>query len=323
MKLLVTGAAGFIGSHFVEQVYAPHRIVVLDKLTYAGRRRNVPDHVEELIIGDICDPVIVREAMEGVDAVINFAAESHVDRSIADQAAFLQTNVVGTGVLLDAVRELGIERFVQISTDEVYGSIPSGSAAEDWLLSPSSPYSASKAAADLLVGAHVATHGLDAVICRGSNNYGPGQFPEKLIPLLIDRAFHCQPLPIYGDGLQIRNWLYVDDFCRGIRRVLEQGRAGEVYNVGGPDELTNLEVVQRIIGVFRSGHVGLPSGVTEDLIEHAEDRLGHDRRYSLDSSKIEEELGWFPRVSFGVGLEETIGWQQVKWMTESVTATNS
>ncbi len=242
MKLLVTGAAGFIGSTYLRLVKDEHEVVVLDKLTYAGRRENLPDGIE-LVVGAIEDRGLVMELTEGMDAIVNFAAESHVDRSIADQDAFARTHVIGTGALLDAARERGVGRFLQVSTDEVYGSIPEGSFTERSPLDPSSPYSATKAGGDLLVAAHAHTFGIEAVICRGSNNYGPRQYPEKLIPLCILNALHGDPLPVYGDGLQIRNWLYVEDFARGIQTVLERGRPGEAYNVGGPDECENIEVV--------------------------------------------------------------------------------
>ena len=298
MRLLVTGAAGFIGSTYVRLVADEHDVVVLDKLTYAGRRENLPEGTE-LVVGGIEDPAVVREAMEGADAVVNFAAESHVDRSIDDQDAFARTQVIGTGTLLDAARELGVERYLQVSTDEVYGSIASGSFTETSPLDPSSPYSATKAAGDLLVSAHVHTYGLEAVICRGSNNYGPRQYPEKLIPLMVLNAIHGDPLPVYGDGRQVRNWLYVEDFCRGIHAVLMNGRPGEAYNVGGPDECENIEVVKRVIEL---------TGGDESLIEYVADRPGHDRRYSLASEKIRSELGWEAKVHFAEGLEKTVRW---------------
>jgi dTDP-glucose 4,6-dehydratase len=298
VRLLVTGAAGFIGSTYVRIAGAEHEIVVLDKLTYAGRPENLPEGVE-LIEGAIEDPAIVREAMQGADAVVNFAAESHVDRSIDDQDAFARTHVIGTGTLLDAARELGVGRYLQVSTDEVYGSIESGSFTETSPLDPSSPYSATKAAGDLLVAAHFHTYGTEAVICRGSNNYGPRQYPEKLIPLITLNALHGDSLPVYGDGKQVRNWLYVEDFCRGIHAVLMNGRPGEAYNVGGPDECENIEVIKRVIEL---------TGKDESLIEYVKDRPGHDRRYSLASDKLRDELGWEARVHFAEGLEKTVAW---------------
>jgi dTDP-glucose 4,6-dehydratase len=298
VRLLVTGAAGFIGSTFVHLLHRDHSIVVLDKLTYAGRRENLPDGVE-LVVGAIEDRDLVLELTEGVDAVVNFAAESHVDRSIADQYAFARTHVIGTGVLLDAVRERGVARFLQVSTDEVYGSIEDGSFTESSALDPSSPYSATKAGGDLLVSAHAHTYGIEALICRGSNNYGPRQYPEKLIPLMILNALHGDPLPVYGDGRQVRNWLYVEDFCGAILKVLDGGRAGEAYNVGGPDECENLEVVRRIIEL---------TGADDSLVEHVTDRPGHDRRYSLSSAKLRDELGWEAEVGFDEGLRRTVDW---------------
>jgi dTDP-glucose 4,6-dehydratase len=298
LKLLVTGAAGFIGSTYVRLVRDEHDVVVLDKLTYAGRRENLPDAVE-LVVGAIEDRELVLELVDGVDAVVNFAAESHVDRSIADQHAFARTHVIGTGVLLDAVRERRVPRFLQVSTDEVYGSIASGSFTERSPLDPSSPYSATKAAGDLLVSAHAHTHGVEAVICRGSNNYGPRQYPEKLIPLCVLNALHGDALPVYGDGRQVRNWLHVEDFCRAIHAVLLRGRPGEAYNAGGPDECENIDVIRRILAL---------AGRDESLIEHVRDRPGHDRRYSLSSEKLRSELGWEPRLRFDEGLGRTVDW---------------
>jgi dTDP-glucose 4,6-dehydratase len=298
MRLLVTGAAGFIGSTYVHLVKDEHHVVVLDKLTYAGRRENLPDGVE-LVVGAIEDRDLVLQLTDGVDAIVNFAAESHVDRSIADQNAFARTHVIGTGVLLDAVRERGVPRFLQVSTDEVYGSIEDGSFTETSPLAPSSPYSATKAGGDLLVSAYAHTHGIEAVICRGSNNYGPRQYPEKLIPLCVLNALHGDPLPVYGDGRQVRNWLYVEDFCRGIHAVLQGGRPGEAYNVGGPDECENIEVVRQILGL---------TGGDESLIEYVKDRPGHDRRYSLASDKVREELGWEAQVRFADGIARTVDW---------------
>ncbi|SEH11503.1 dTDP-glucose 4,6-dehydratase [Thermoleophilum album] len=313
MKLLVTGACGFIGSQYVRTVRElrpDDQIVVLDKLTYAGRRENLEGVDCELIVGSIDDPQIVREAMEGCDAVVNFAAESHVDRSIKAQYDFCRTHVLGTAVLLDAVRELGVERYLQVSTDEVYGSILDGSFTEQSPLDPSSPYSATKAAGDLLVSAHVTTYKIDAVICRGSNNYGPRQHPEKLIPLTILNALHGDPIPVYGDGRQVRNWLFVEDFCRAIDLALREGRPGEAYNVGGPDECENLEVVRRVLEL---------TGRDESLIEHVRDRPGHDRRYSLSSQKIREELGWEPQVRFDEGIARTVAWyRDNRWWWEPI-----
>jgi dTDP-glucose 4,6-dehydratase len=301
MRLLVTGAAGFIGSTFARLYGGEHELVVLDKLTYAGRRENLPADVR-LVEGAIEDRELVFELVDdGFDAIVNFAAESHVDRSIADQEAFARTHVIGTSVLLDAAREKNVGRYLQVSTDEVYGSIESGSFTETSPLDPSSPYSATKAAGDLLVSAHAHTHGLEAVICRGSNNYGPRQYPEKLIPLMILNALHGDALPVYGDGQQVRNWLYVEDFCRGIHAALMRGRPGQAYNVGGPSETTNLDVVQRIIEL---------TDADESLIEHIRDRPGHDRRYSLSSDKLRQETGWQPQVGFDEGLERTVRWYQ-------------
>jgi dTDP-glucose 4,6-dehydratase len=303
VRLLVTGGAGFIGSTYVRLVLEERpdaRIVVLDKLTYAGRPENLEDVREriEFVHGAIEDRRVVHEAMAGCDAVVNFAAESHVDRSIADQDAFAIAHVIGTSVLLDAARELGVSRYLQVSTDEVYGSIEEGSFTESSPLQPSSPYSATKAAGDLLVSAHVHTYGIEAVICRGSNNYGPRQYPEKLIPLMILNALHGDPLPVYGDGRQVRNWLFVEDFARAIDLVLREGAPGEVYNAGGPDECENIDVVRRILEL---------TGAGESLIEYVTDRPGHDRRYSLSSDKV-RALGWEPRTWFREGLERTVDW---------------
>ncbi|HWV88293.1 MAG TPA: dTDP-glucose 4,6-dehydratase [Capillimicrobium sp.] len=302
MRLLVCGGAGFIGSNFVRLRVRDEgdEVVVLDKLTYAGRRENLADLPDvKLVVGDIADQAAVDEAIgDGVDAIVNFAAETHVDRSIAEPDAFIKTNGEGTYQLLEAVRRHEVARFVHISTDEVYGSIEEGSFTEESPIVPSSPYSASKAGADLLVQSYHHTYGTPALICRGSNNYGPYQYPEKLIPLMILNALHGDPLPVYGDGMQVRNWLYVEDFGRGIGHVLAHGAAGEVYNVGGPDEAPNLEVVKRIIEL---------TGADESLIEYVADRPGHDRRYSLGSEKI-RALGWEAQVHFAEGLERTVRW---------------
>jgi len=303
VKLMVTGGAGFIGSNFVHHRLAARpddSIVVLDKLTYAGRRDNLdgaPADRLEFIEGEIGDRETVLRAIEGCDAIINFAAESHVDRSIESPGEFIQTDVFGTFILLEAARDAGI-RHLQISTDEVYGSIDEGSFTEASPIEPSSPYSASKAGGDLIVGAFRNTYGNDALIVRASNNYGPRQHPEKLIPLVILNALHDDSIPVYGDGQQVRNWLFVEDFCYAIGTVVEDGEAGEVYNVGGPDEITNLEVVKRILEL---------TGKPETLITAVEDRLGHDVRYSLASSKT-EGLGWKAQVGFDEGIERTVAW---------------
>jgi dTDP-glucose 4,6-dehydratase len=299
MKLLVCGGAGFIGSNFARIRTRDHgdEVVVLDKLTYAGRRENLEDLDVQLIVGGIEDPDAVAEAAEGVDAIVNFAAETHVDRSIAEPEAFITTHGMGTYVLLEEARKRSL-RYVQVSTDEVYGSIETGSFTEQSPLNPSSPYSASKAGADLLVASYRHTYGLEALICRGSNNYGPYQYPEKLIPLMVLNALHGDKLPVYGDGQQIRNWIYVEDFGRGIGTVLERGEPGEVYNVGGPDEAPNLDVVRKIIEY---------TGQDESLIEYVTDRPGHDRRYSLASEKV-RGLGWEAQVRFSEGLKLTVDW---------------
>lgn len=303
MKLLVAGGAGFIGSTYVRCHLAANpgdEIVVLDKLTYAGRRENLegadPDRLT-FVEGDIADAGTVAGAIAGCDAVVNFAAESHVDRSIEDPGAFIQTDVFGTYVLLEAARDAGI-RHLQISTDEVYGSIEEGTFTERSPLDPSSPYSASKAGGDLIVSAFHHTYGADALITRASNNFGPYQHPEKLIPLTILNALAGDEIPVYGDGQQVRNWLYVEDFAAAIDVILERGEAGVVYNVGGPDEKPNLDVVQRILEL---------TGRDESLITYVSDRLGHDRRYSLSAERT-EALGWKAAVGFDEGIERTVGW---------------
>jgi dTDP-glucose 4,6-dehydratase len=302
MRVLVAGGAGFIGSAYVRRRLAADpqgSVRVLDKLTYAGRRENLEGLERcELIVADIADRDAAREAIDGCDAVVNFAAETHVDRSITSPGEFIQTDVFGTFVLLEAARDAGI-RHVQVSTDEVYGSIPEGLFTEASALDPSSPYAAAKAGGDLMVGAFQHTYQADALIARGSNNFGPRQYPEKLIPLCILNALAGDPLPVYGDGMQIRNWLWADDFARAVDLVLERGEAGEVYNVGGPDELPNIEVVRAILEL---------TDRDESLITHVEDRLGHDRRYSLSSEKLRADLGWVPEVRFRDGLERTVRW---------------
>jgi dTDP-glucose 4,6-dehydratase len=301
MRLLVCGGAGFIGSTFVRLRVRDHgdEVTVLDKLTYAGRRENLHDVIEDIsfVHGAIEDPAAVAEAVAGCDAIVNIAAETHVDRSISGPETFTITNMYGTHVLLESARERGL-RYVQVSTDEVYGSIEDGSFTEDSSLRPSSPYSATKTGADLLVSSYFHTYGLETVICRGSNNYGPYQYPEKLIPLMILNALAGDQLPVYGDGRNVRNWLYVEDFGRGIGHVLAHGAPGEAYNCGGPGECENLEVVKRILGL---------TGGDESLIEYVTDRPGHDRRYSLSSAKL-QALGWQAQTRFEEGLARTVDW---------------
>ncbi len=302
MKLLVAGGAGFIGSNYVRrrlETRPDDSVRVLDKLTYAGRRENLEDVGDrvELVVGDICDRDLAREALEGCDAIVNFAAESHVDRSIHSPGEFIETDVFGTFVLLEAARDAGI-RHLQISTDEVYGSIEEGSFTEASPLAPSSPYSASKAGGDLIVSAFKHTYDAESLIIRASNNYGPRQHPEKLIPLTILNCLAGDPVPVYGDGAQVRNWLFVEDFASAIDIVLESGEPGQAYNVGGPDELPNIDVVRKVLEL---------TGRDESLIEYVSDRPGHDRRYSLASTKL-EQLGWNAEVPFESGIERTVGW---------------
>jgi dTDP-glucose 4,6-dehydratase len=298
VRILVTGGAGFIGSHFVKRLAAEgHDVVVLDKLTYSGNRANLEGAEHRFVEGDIADPAAVADAAQGCEAILNFAAESHVDRSILESFDFVHTQVRGTQVLLEHVRATGV-RFVQVSTDEVYGDLEGGgSSTEDDPLRPSSPYSSTKAGGDLLVLGYVRTHGVDALITRGANTYGPKQYPEKFLPLFITNALDAQPLPVYGDGRQRREWLHVDDHCAGIALALERGEAGQIYNVGG-DERENLELVQRILEL---------TGADESLVRHVADRPGHDRRYSLDDSKL-RGLGWSPEVTLQNGLSETFAW---------------
>jgi dTDP-glucose 4,6-dehydratase len=303
MRLLVAGGAGFIGSNYVGHRLEEHpddSVRILDKLTYAGRRENLdglPAGRWELVEADIADRDAVTAAAEGCDAVVNFAAESHVDRSIEAPGEFITTDVYGTYVLLEAARDAGI-RHLQVSTDEVYGDFELGTATEESPLNPSSPYSASKAGGDLLVSAFARTYGAEALIIRASNNYGPRQHPEKLIPLCVLNALAGDPLPVYGDGMQVRNWLFVEDCCVAIDAVLERGEPGEVYNVGGPDELPNLEVVRRILAL---------TDRDESLISYVTDRPGHDRRYSLSAGRL-EALGWKAAVGFDEGIERTVAW---------------
>jgi dTDP-glucose 4,6-dehydratase len=305
MRLVITGGAGFIGSNFVRFMLRRHRdieIVNLDKLTYAGNLQNLRDVADEsrytFVKGDICDAELVRDTLKGADAVVNFAAETHVDRSISGPQDFIRTDVLGTHTLLEAVRELGVPRYVQISTDEVYGSTEEGSFGEDSELAPSSPYSASKAGADLLVLAYHRTYGTPVLITRSSNNYGPWQYPEKIMPLFITNAIDDQPLPLYGDGLNVRDWLFVEDNCAAIDAVLRKGAAGEVYNIGGGNEVDNLTLTRGILEQL---------GKSADLIRFVADRPGHDRRYSITCDKA-QALGWRPAMSFAEGLARTVSW---------------
>jgi dTDP-glucose 4,6-dehydratase len=305
MRVLVTGGAGFIGSHFVRHLltaYPEYRVVNLDKLTYAGNPANLADVAANpryrFVKGDICDPGLVREVMAGCDAVVNFAAESHVDRSIQDAGDFIRTDVFGTWVLLEAARAHRVARYIQVSTDEVYGSIGEGAFREADSLHPSSPYAASKAGADHMVRAYWTTHRLPVLVSRASNNFGPNQYPEKVVPLFITNALDDQPLPLYGDGRQVRDWLYVLDHCAALDLLLHKGAEGEVYNVGGGVELENLALTRRILALC---------GKPESLIRPVTDRPGHDRRYAVDSSKL-HALGWAPAHRFEDALGATVAW---------------
>lgn len=334
--LLVTGGAGFIGSNFVIYMlnkYPDYRIINLDKLTYAGNLENLksventPNYI--FVQGDICDKEVVEDIFKTYDinCVVNFAAESHVDRSISDPEIFVKTNILGTLNLLNTAKkywlnelstvncQLSTERkFLQVSTDEVYGSLgETGYFTESTPLDPHSPYSASKTGADLIVKAYCDTYKMPVNITRCSNNYGPYQFPEKLIPLIINNALHKKPLPVYGDGLNIRDWLYVEDHCAAIDMVLHNGRLGEVYNIGGHNERTNIQIVKTIIRYLNEN---VDRSITEDLIKYVEDRKGHDRRYGIDPEKIRQELGWYPKTAFEEGIKMTIAWylQNMEWM---------
>jgi dTDP-glucose 4,6-dehydratase len=317
MKIFVTGGAGFIGSNFIRHVLglaSSHSVVSFDKLTYAGNLANLesvsanPNY--SFVRGDVCDAKAVASAMAGCDAVVHFAAESHVDRTIYEPGAAIETNVTGTFVLLQAARKAGIQRFLHISTDEVYGDIAPGAFAdEESQIRPNSPYSASKASSDLLVRSYVRTYDFPALITRSSNNYGPFQFPEKFLPLMITNAMDGKSLPIYGDGKQQRDWLHVEDNCRGVLAVLERGRVGEVYNIGGPDIEENLSMAHRILRA---------TSRTDDLLSYVKDRPGHDRRYALNCDKIRRELNWQPSISLEDGLRATIDWykQNTKWLAD-------
>jgi len=309
VRIVITGVAGFIGSRFAEIVLAQAErlgfteIVLLDALTYSGRMENLAGVVDDprvrFVHGSINDAALVDELCQGADTIVHLAAESHVDRSIAGAQAFFVTNVLGTQQLLESARRGGVRKFVHVSTDEVYGSIAEGSWREDHILEPNSPYSASKAGSDLAALAYHSTFGLDVSVTRCSNNYGPRQYPEKVIPLFVSNLVDGKKVPLYGDGLNIRDWLHVDDHCQGIMLVMEGGRAGEVYNIGGGTELTNRELTTRLLSLC---------GYGEEMVQPVEDRLGHDRRYSVDCTKIREELGYVPRVPFEQGLADTVAW---------------
>jgi dTDP-glucose 4,6-dehydratase len=316
MKILVTGGAGFIGSNFIRYILGTgthYTIVNYDKLTYAGNLANIEQVAKDprhtFVKGDICDAPLLETAMHSCDAVVHFAAESHVDRSIYEPSPVIQTNITGTFVLLEVARKLSISRLVHVSTDEVYGDIPPDKFADEHSqLQPSSPYSASKASADLLVRSYVRTYDFPAVITRSSNNYGPYQFPEKFLPLMITNAIGDKTLPVYGDGRQQRDWLHVEDNCRGILAVLEKGKIGEVYNIGGLDLEENITMARRILHL---------TGKSENLLSYVQDRPGHDRRYALNCEKIEDELSWRPVISLEDGLRQTIDWYKNagQWLT--------
>ena len=306
MRLLVTGGAGFIGSNFTRMAVNQNpswKVVVLDKLTYAGRRENLADLEDnsrfKFIHGDICDPAVVAEAMDGCDAIVNFAAETHVDRSIDDSSSFVRTDIEGVRILLEEFRKENRNLFLQISTDEVYGSVESGKSREGDALAPRSPYAASKAGGELLAMSYWTTHKTPVVVTRSSNNYGPWQYPEKLFPLFITNALDEEPLPLYGDGLNRRDWMYVDDHCRALMLILENPVSGSVYNIGAGEEHTNREVTDGILAATDADH---------GLVRYIDDRPGHDRRYALDVSSIKENLGWEVEISFEEGLELTVAW---------------
>lgn len=313
MKILVTGGAGFIGSNFINYMLKKYdyKIINLDKLTYAGNLENLVEASKNnnytFVKGDICDKELVLDLLSDCDAIINFAAESHVDRSIESPDIFIQTNVNGTVNLLNCAKIRKIKRFIQISTDEVYGSIKEGYFTETTPISPNSPYSSSKASADLFVQAYFKTYGLPALITRCSNNYGPYQYPEKLIPFFITRLLDNKTVPVYGDGLNVRDWLYVEDHCRGIDLVLHKGRDGEIYNIGGHNEKTNIEITKIILEKM---------GKDESCIEYVADRLGHDRRYAISNDKIRNELGFEVKYSFENGISDTIDWylKNIEWI---------
>lgn len=316
-KLLVTGGAGFIGSCFVRHIlskYQDYKVINIDSLTYAGNIENLDDIKENpnytFVKGNICDKKLVQELISQVDWVVNFAAESHVDRSITGPEIFIETNVQGTLNLLQASKEIGVEKYLQVSTDEVYGSLgKTGYFTETTPLAPNSPYSASKASADMLVRAYFETYGLPVLTTRCSNNYGPYQYPEKLIPFFISKLLRGEKVPVYGDGLNVRDWLYVYDHCEAIDVVLHKGEIGEVYNIGGHNEKTNMEITKLILSEM---------GQNESSIEYVQDRLGHDRRYAIDNKKIQTQLGWKPSLTFEEGIKLTINWylNNQEWMKD-------
>lgn len=306
MKILVTGGAGFIGSNFIRQIlkkYTDYEIINLDKLTYAGNPENLADLKKnkryEFVKGDIADPRIVDKCVKQVQIIVNFAAETHVDRSIVSAGDFVQTNVFGTYTLLEAAKKYAIGKYIQISTDEVYGSIEKGAFKEADILQPSSPYSATKASADLLAMSYYTTYRLPVIITRSSNNFGPYQFPEKVIPLFITNVLEDKPVPLYGDGKNVRDWVYVLDNCEAIDQVMHKGKTGEVYNIGGSNELANIELTKKILDLLGKG---------DEFIKVVTDRLGHDRRYALDCFKLRSELGWKPQYDFNQALKDTIDW---------------
>ena len=320
MRILVTGGAGFIGSNYVKHILSKSnnedlQVLVLDKLTYAGTLDNLSQVIDnpnlKFIQGDICDSTLIEKLISNCDRVINFAAESHVDRSIDYSEEFVRTNILGTQVLLEALRKKPSIKFIQVSTDEVYGSIDTGSWDENFPLKPNSPYAASKASADLITLAYQKTYSLDLMISRCCNNYGPNQFPEKIIPLFITNLIQGKKIPVYGDGLNVREWIHVDDHCRGLELIFEHGKSGEIYNLGSDAELTNLALTNELLQYF---------GLGADMINYVADRLGHDRRYSLNFNKALKELSYKPKISFKSGLSETISWykENTNWWQSKV-----
>ena len=320
MRILVTGGAGFIGSNYVKHILSKSnnedlQVLVLDKLTYAGTLDNLSQVIDnpnlKFIQGDICDSTLIEKLISNCDRVINFAAESHVDRSIDSSEEFVRTNILGTQVLLEALRKQPSIKFIQVSTDEVYGSIDTGSWDENFPLKPNSPYAASKASADLITLAYQKTYSLDLMISRCCNNYGPNQFPEKIIPLFITNLIQGKKIPVYGDGLNVREWIHVDDHCRGLELIFEHGKSGEIYNLGSDAELTNIALTNELLQNF---------GFGADMINYVADRLGHDRRYSLNFNKALKELSYKPKISFKSGLSETISWykENTNWWQSKV-----